>query len=265
MLLDDCAFVRVELPWLVDDLRGDADLPDVVEERGELCIAPDRGAQPEPVADREHEIDDVTAVAPGVRVVGFDDVAEQKRGAAIGVTELDDMIDPRASLPREEPDQAEQWQGEQEGEWPVGERRVGDQEAEWSEREVDEVGEPDCGEVRPDVDAEGRGPGGRAAEIEGELCGERCREERPVDAPVGGRAAGGDQHQGRAERVPSVRDEDDRALQVPLAADVVRHAGEQKTRRNEQRSEARRHEKEHRHEDELRRDREPDPDLEPDT
>ena len=211
----------------------------------------------------EHEIDDVAAVAPGVRVVGLDDVAEQQRGPAVGVAELDGVVDPTPSLSREEPDQPEQRQGQQEGVGAIGEGRVGDEQPEGSEREVDEVRKPDGREMRPDADPEGRRAGRRAAEIEGELRHERRREERPVEAPVGSRAAGGDQHEGRAERVPAVRDEDDRPLQVPLPAEVLGHPAEQEAGGDQEGCDARRDEEEHRHEHELRRDREPDSDLEP--
>jgi hypothetical protein len=41
--LDDRALVRVERAGLVDDLRWDSDLPDVVEECRELGVAPELG------------------------------------------------------------------------------------------------------------------------------------------------------------------------------------------------------------------------------
>ena len=45
--------------------------------------------------DREHELDDLLAVRAGVRVVGLDHVAEQERGAAVGLSELERVVDPR--------------------------------------------------------------------------------------------------------------------------------------------------------------------------
>ena len=125
------------------------------------------------------------AVAPRVRVVGLDHVAEQQRRTAIRMTELDRMIDPPPSLSREEPDQAEQRQGEQDGVRPIGERGVGDDEPERGESKVDQVREPDGREMRPDVDAEGGRAGSGAAEVESELRDEGRREERPVLAPIG--------------------------------------------------------------------------------
>ena len=163
----------------------DPDLPDVVEERRELGVAPELRAELEPVADGEHEIDDVTAVAPGVGVVCFDDVAQQERRPAIRVPELHRVVDPSASLACEEPDQAEQRQREQEGVRTIGVRRIGDDEPERGERQVDEVRQSHSRKVRPNADPERRGPCRRAPEVERELRDERCREDRPVQAPVG--------------------------------------------------------------------------------
>src|SRR4051794_31707480 len=81
--LDDRTLGRVELSRLVDDLGGDADLADVVEQRSELGVAPFLVGEAQLVVHVEHEVDDVAAVAAGVRVVGLDDVAEQKGGAAV--------------------------------------------------------------------------------------------------------------------------------------------------------------------------------------
>ena len=41
----------------------------------------------------QRHVYDVPAVGPGVSVVGFDHIAQQKRGAAIGLAELESAID----------------------------------------------------------------------------------------------------------------------------------------------------------------------------
>ena len=88
------ALGRVERAGLVDDLGGDADLADVVQQRNELGVAPvARVRDAELVADGEHEVDDVAAVAAGVLVVGLDDVAEQEGGAAVRVAQLERVVD----------------------------------------------------------------------------------------------------------------------------------------------------------------------------
>jgi hypothetical protein len=53
--LDDRPFRRVELPGFVDDLLGDRDLADVVQERSELQVAALLGGQLEMVRDDERE------------------------------------------------------------------------------------------------------------------------------------------------------------------------------------------------------------------
>jgi hypothetical protein len=53
--LDQVELFVGQLPRLVDDLRRDLDLSDVVEECGELGIAPLRAVDVEAIADVEHE------------------------------------------------------------------------------------------------------------------------------------------------------------------------------------------------------------------
>jgi hypothetical protein len=96
----------VQRARLVDDLLRDGDLPDVVQQRGELEVAELGAGQPQPLAYRHRELDDVAAVAAGVLVVELDDVAEQQRRAAVGGAELERLIDPPGALAREQPQQA---------------------------------------------------------------------------------------------------------------------------------------------------------------
>src|SRR5438128_4530399 len=56
------AFGVVERPRLVDDLRGDLDLADVVQQRRELRTLPVARLEPEAVGDGDDEIDDLAAV-----------------------------------------------------------------------------------------------------------------------------------------------------------------------------------------------------------
>jgi hypothetical protein len=67
--------VVVELPRLVDDLRRNANLADVVQQRRELRVAPIARIELQPVGHLEDERHDIAAVTAGVRVVGLHDVA----------------------------------------------------------------------------------------------------------------------------------------------------------------------------------------------
>ena len=97
--LDDRALLGVELAGLVDDLRRDADLADVVQQRRRTRRRGDRPTRaPSSSQTREHEIDDVAAVDARVRVVGLDDVAEQERRAAVRVAQLERVVDPALPL-----------------------------------------------------------------------------------------------------------------------------------------------------------------------
>ena len=66
-----------ERSGLVDDLVGDRDLADVVEQRRELEPAQLVLVESHRRSDRHHELHDVAAVAPGVTVVRLDHVAEE--------------------------------------------------------------------------------------------------------------------------------------------------------------------------------------------
>ena len=117
MALDELELLVGELARLVDDLVGHADLADVVQQRGELEVAPVARVEAEGVADRERERDDAVAVlAAGVGVVGLEQVAHQQRGAAVGVRERERVVDARAPLAREEGEQAHERQHERDGE-----------------------------------------------------------------------------------------------------------------------------------------------------
>ena len=54
MRLDQLELVVGELARLVDDLGGDLDLPDVVQQRNELRVTPLAAVDAQPLADVEH-------------------------------------------------------------------------------------------------------------------------------------------------------------------------------------------------------------------
>ena len=99
----------VELAGLVDDLLGDRDLADVVQQGAELQVAALLGAQAELVGDREREADDALAVLAGVAVVGLDYVSEYEGGAAVGVVELQQALQAAMTLTREHGEQSQYW------------------------------------------------------------------------------------------------------------------------------------------------------------
>ena len=95
--LDDRPLLRRERPGLVDDLVRDPDLADVVQQRDELGVAAAAASRPSTSATAIDERDDVAAVRARVGVVGLDDVAEQQRRAAVGVAELERLVDARCA------------------------------------------------------------------------------------------------------------------------------------------------------------------------
>jgi hypothetical protein len=94
----------------------------------------------EPLRDRAHEVDHVTAVAARVGVVGLDHVAEQERRPAVRGSELERVVDADLALARELREEADERHREQDGHrFLDGCER--DHEADRCERGVDEVGE----------------------------------------------------------------------------------------------------------------------------
>ncbi len=72
-----------------------------------------------PVADAEHERDDVAAVGARVLVVCLDDVAEQQRGALVGVVQLGHLLEALVALAREVAKDPEQRCDEEDAELAV--------------------------------------------------------------------------------------------------------------------------------------------------
>ena len=137
MELDERELLVGELARLVDDLVGHADLADVVQQRGELEVAPAASIELEGVADRKRERDDAVAVlTAGVGVVGLEQVAHEQSGAAVGVRERERLVDVRAPLAREECEQAHDRQHERHCERLALARHAGE-DADRGERGVD--------------------------------------------------------------------------------------------------------------------------------
>ena len=84
---------------------GTRTLPTSCSSAANSSVAPLAGAELELVRDAHRELDDVAAVHAGVGVVGLDHVAEQERRAAVGVAQLELVVDPHPALAREDREQ----------------------------------------------------------------------------------------------------------------------------------------------------------------
>ena len=223
--LDHCPLLVGELGGLVDDLGGDPDLAHVVQQRHELGVAPAAGVEPELVGDTEAERDDVTAVAAGVGVVRLDDVTQQERRPAIGVRELERVVDASAPLPCEDLEQARERQHEQEGRGLRHRRERGEQ-PDRRERGVDRPRPAHVPDELARRDAEGEPFAHRdAAEVECELRDQR----RHVDGPVAERRrlfAGEREHEHGADRVRRIGQPQEEPLEVEPALDVLDEVGD---------------------------------------
>ena len=91
---------RSSLPGLLMISLGTRDLADVVQQRAELEVAPRRARRGR--ARRRRRATSATTplavLAAGVGVVGLEHVAHQQRGAAVGVAELDRVLDALLAL-----------------------------------------------------------------------------------------------------------------------------------------------------------------------
>ena len=106
--------------------------------RGQLGVLLGARVEAELGRHADDELDHVAAVAARVGVVRLDDVAEEEGGAAVGVAELERVVDAAVPLAREEGEEAEEREYEQDGErLVVGHDR--EEEAGRRERRVHEV------------------------------------------------------------------------------------------------------------------------------
>ena len=197
---------RVELAGLVHDLLRDRDLADVVEERGELQVAPPLVAQPELLSDGKRKLDHVSGVLAGVVIVALDDVAEHERGPAVGAVELEQSAQAVTALVREDREQAEHRHEVQDlgrGVMKV----LSDHESDARQRRVDRVYDPALAKRGAQVHRAGdHVPERRDQKIDGELRHERRDQE---DRAGGPRLDAGDrEHRDRPDREPRVRDHD---------------------------------------------------------
>ena len=139
-----------------------------------------RADSPSRSTTRERQLHDVPAVHARVLVVGLDHVAEQEGGAAVGVAELELVVDPHAALAREDREQADQRQREQH----AVRRRLGGEghgEPDRSQARVDHVDRGHRPQVVLRRHAERRPlAGGGDGEVERELRGQRRQVERPA-------------------------------------------------------------------------------------
>ena len=95
---------------------GHGDLADVVQQGAELEVAHLLGTERNLLAQSERQPDHASAVLACVSIVGLDHVAEDERGAAIRVVELEQAGDPIAALACEHGQHAEDRQRPQGGE-----------------------------------------------------------------------------------------------------------------------------------------------------
>ena len=259
--LDQGALLRCQRSRLVDQLLGDADLADVVEQRDELRVPTAPGVDPELLRHGEHEIDDVAAVRPRVGVVGLDDVAQQERGPAICMAQLEGPVDAHLPLAREDPEQADQGKDEQHRRGRAH-RHQRNREADRGERRIERPDPDHEAQMRSRPQAE-RNPLAcrRAGVVEDELCGQRGDEDRPL---VPGRIglSRGHQHERGPDRVPRVPREDGDPPQVMRLPTAGSELAESKPRRDRERHPGRRQHEEHRHEHEFGRNARSRPHLE---
>ena len=226
-------------------------LADVVEERGELDVLPGARREAEPLPDRDHELDDVAAVAARVRVVRLDHLAEQHRGAAIRVRELERVVEAPLPLLGEHLEQEDEREhdGNTTPDCPTVRHR--DDEPDRGERDVDE-----CRLAHRQRAAHGRDsvrpgarPGARSAtKSAAELCARARRRTRERRATSASRGSGEREDDCRSERIRRVRDDDRRTGSRGTARARSRRLAEEIAGGDEERDVPRRQREEHRHE-----------------
>jgi len=101
------------------------------------------------------ELQDVAAVGAGVRVLGFDDVAQQERGSPVGARELERLVESTLPLSRREADHEEERERKQESPLVMecGQCR---KQPERRQRQVDRKDERELRQHVPRRDAERR-------------------------------------------------------------------------------------------------------------
>ena len=148
MGLHDRPFAIPERAGLHEDLLGDGDLPDVVEERAELDRPAAARIDVQLVRGLDRERDHAAAVRPRVGVLVTDQVAEGAGRASVGVAELDQRLEPREPLSREDPEQEHQGGDQRHRPWVDG-GGEGEPKSNGGEQGVHEVHPPELGDLLP--------------------------------------------------------------------------------------------------------------------
>ena len=242
-------------PVFVDDLLRHGDLADVVEEGGELDVAPLAQVEAELVGDAEREFDDAAAVAAGVGVVGLDHVAEQQRRALVRLAQLERLADARLPLVREHREHPGERDHQHGHDRPDRDRRHGREQADRGEGAVEPVDGRHQSQAlarRGAVD-QARSQRGRGV-VEAELGEQRDDVDRPV-VPGEDLGAGDDQHQRGPDRVPAVAEDMEGAVDAGGAGGVVEQPPQHPADADDERHDRRRQQEEHRHQHQLGRDR----------
>ena len=117
-----------------------------MQQRAELGAAAGLVVDAEGVGDLQGELDDVLRVVARVLVVGLDHVAEQQRGAAVGLRELERAVDARLALAGEEGEERDEREDEEDRVGLAGGAERGEQ-ADRGEQRVDAIDEREV--VRP--------------------------------------------------------------------------------------------------------------------
>ncbi len=245
----------VERAGLVDDLLRHRDLADVVKKRRELDVAALVRVEAELVGDGERKLDHAAAVAAGVGVVGLDHIAKQHRRALVGAAQLKRLVDPGLALAgKDGEDRCERHdqQADRRAELDCRERDQQADRRQGAVQRVDRLHQFGEGAGRGAVDETAANC--RRREVEGELRQQRGRVDRPV-GPLEDLGAGGDQHRGRADRVPAVAEDVEGAIDAGLPGGVVDQPAEGPADADHQRHDRGRQQEEHRHEDQLGWDR----------
>jgi hypothetical protein len=234
-----------QLAGLVDDRVGDADLADVVQQRAELEVALVAGVEADACADVECEGDDAARVlAAGVRVVGHEQLAHEQRGAAVGVAELDRVLDALLALPAEDGQQPDE-RHEHEQRQHAARGRDRGQEADRREGDVDEDAEAEDAhlQVRRDAGAEPLAQR-RDDDVDDDLRGERQQVQPPQVEVRTGAARGCEHHRG-TDDVPRVAEREQRVVRVHAPGHVGGHPVEQRRHDDREHGDPRRQREQH--------------------
>ena len=251
----DLPLLRVERAVLVDDLLRHGDLADVMEEGGELDVAPLAQVEAELVGDPERQLDDPAAVAAGVGVVGLDHVAEQQGRALVRLAQRQRLVDARLALVREHREHRGEWDHQHGHDRPDRDRRDRREQADRSEGAVEPVDRRHQAQALPRRGAVDEFRAQRRRRIVEAELGEKSDDvDRPV-VPGKDLGAGDDQHQRGPDRVPAIAEDVEGAVDAGIARGVVEQPPQHPADADDQRHHRRRQQEEHRNQHQLGRHR----------